>query len=98
MPAAGDQLLGLRKKLDFADTTAADLDIVAFDRDLALPTKRLHLPLHVMHVGECGEIQMLAPDERPDFRDHRLAGACVAAPRPPLNHRRSSPSPPSPVA
>src|SRR5467141_3683581 len=78
MPAAGDQLLGLRKKLDFAETTEADLDVVALDRDLALPAKRLHLPLHVVHVGECREIQMLAPDERRDFRDQRLAGFCVA--------------------
>ena len=73
MAAAGDQLLGLREKLDLADAAAADLDVVAFDRDLALAAIGLHLPLHVVDVGERGEIQMLAPDERRKFRDQRLA-------------------------
>jgi len=40
------------KKLDFADAAPPDLDIVPLDRDLALAAKRLHLPLHVMHVGK----------------------------------------------
>ncbi len=84
-------MLGLRKKLDFADATEADLDVVALDRDLALPAKRLHLPLHVVHVGECREIQMLAPDERRDFRDQRLAGVCVAGAGPRLDHGRAFP-------
>ena len=35
--AAGDQLLGLREELDLADAAAAELDIVALDRDLAMP-------------------------------------------------------------
>ena len=74
MPAAGDQLLGLREELDFADAAAADLDVVALDRDLALPAIGLHLPLHVVHVGKGREIQMLAPDEGRDFRNQRLAG------------------------
>ena len=74
MAAAGDQLLGLREKLDLADAAAADLDVVALDRDLALAAKGLHLPLHVVHVGKRREIQMLAPDERRDFRHQRLAG------------------------
>jgi len=76
---AGDQLLGLRKKLDFADAAEADLDIVALDRDLALPAKRLHLPLHVVDVGEGAKSRCLAPDERRDFHNQRLAGVCVAA-------------------
>ena len=74
MPAAGDQLLGLREELDLADAAAADLDVVALDRDLALAAKGLHLPLHVVDVGQRGEIQMLAPDEGRDFGDQRLAG------------------------
>ncbi len=32
-PAAPDQLLGLGEELDFADAAAADLDVVALDRD-----------------------------------------------------------------
>ena len=74
MPAAGDQLLGLREELDFADTAAPDLDVMALDRDFALPSKGLHLPFHVVDVGKRGKIQMLAPDERRDLRDQRLAG------------------------
>ena len=73
MAAAGDQLLGLREKLDLADAAAADLDVVAFDRDLALAAIGLHLPLHVVDVGKRREIQMLAPDERREFRNQRLA-------------------------
>ena len=46
MAAAGDQLLGLREKLDLTDAAATDLDVVAFDRDLALAAIGLHLPLH----------------------------------------------------
>ena len=64
MPAAGDQLLGLRKEFDLADTAAPDLDIVALHRDFALPAIGLHLPFHVVYVGKRGKIQMLAPDER----------------------------------
>ena len=74
MPAAGNQLLGLREKLDLADAAAPDLDVVAFDRDLALAAKGLHLPLHVVNVGKRCEIQMLAPDERRDVGDQCLAG------------------------
>ena len=94
MPAAGDQLLGLREKLDFTDAAAPDLDIVALDRDLALTAKRLHLPLHVMHVGKGREIQMLAPDEGRDFRDQRLAGFGIAGAGPRLDHGRALPGPP----
>src|SRR5258707_9578587 len=97
MPAAADQLLGLREKLDFADAAAPDLDIMALDRDLALPAKRLHLPLHVMHVGKCREIQMLAPDEGRDFRNQRLAGPRVAGAGPRLDHGGAFPGPPFPL-
>ena len=97
MPAAGDQLLGLREKLDFADAAAADLDIVALDRDLALAAKGLHLPLHVVHVGKGREIQMLAPDEGRDFRNQRLAGLGVAGAGPRLDHGGAFPGPPFPL-
>ena len=38
--AAGDQLLGLHEEFDFADAAAAKLDIVAFDRDVAMARDR----------------------------------------------------------
>ena len=97
MPAAGDQLLGLREELDLADAAAPDLDIVALDRDLALAAIGLHLPLHVVHVGKRREIQMLAPDERRDFGDQRLAGLGVAGAGPRLDHGRAFPGPPFPL-
>ena len=97
MTAAGNQLLGLREKLDLADAAAADLDVMAFDRDLALAAIGLHLPLHVVDVGQCRKIQMLAPDERREFGDQRLARFGVAGARPRLDHRRAFPGPPFPL-
>ena len=97
MPAAGDQLLGLREKLDLADTAAPDLDVVALDRDLALAAKGLHLPLHVVNIGESREIQMLAPDEGRDFRHQRLAGPGVAGAGPRLDHGGALPGPAVPL-
>ena len=52
MPAAGDQLLGLREELDLADAAAAELDIVALDRDLAVAAIGVDLPLHLVDVGD----------------------------------------------
>ena len=89
-------MLGLREKLDLADTAPPDLDIVALDRDLALTAIRLHLPLHVVHVGERREIEMLAPDERRDFRKQLLAGLGIACAGPRLDHGRALPGPPLP--
>ena len=97
MPAAGDQLLGLGEELDFADAAAADLDVVAFDRDLALAAIGLHLPLHVMDVGKRCEIQMLAPDEGRDLRNQRLAGLGIAGAGPRLDHGGAFPGPPFPL-
>ena len=97
MAAAGNQLLGLGEKLDLADAAATDLDVVALDRNLALAAIGLHLPLHVMDVGERGKIQMLAPDERREFGDQRLARLGVAGARPRLDHRRALPGPPFPL-
>src|SRR5712691_7483006 len=94
MPAARDQLLGLGEKLDLADAAAADLDVVAFDRNLALPAIDLHLPLHVVNVGQRGKIQMLAPDERRDVSDQRLARSSVARAGFCLDHGGAFPGPP----
>ena len=97
MPAAGDQLLGLGEELDLADAAAADLDVVAFDRDLALAAKGLHLPLHVVDVGKRREIQMLAPDERRDLGEQRLAGVEIAGAGPRLDHGGALPGAPFPL-
>src|SRR5258708_12843789 len=97
MPAAGDQLLGLREKFDLADAAAAYLDILALDRDLALPAKRLHLPLHVVDVGKGCEIQMLAPDKRRDVGGQRLAGDEIAGAGAPLDHGGALPPAPPPL-
>ena len=95
--AAGNELLRLREKLDLADAAAADLDVMAFDRDLALAAIGLHLPLHVVDVGKRGKIQMLAPDERRKFCDQRLARFGVAGAGARLDHRGALPGPPFPL-
>ena len=97
MPATGDQLLGLGEEFDFADAAAPDLDVVALDRDLALSAVGLHLPLHVVHVGQGREVQMLAPDERCNVRQQRFAGAGVAGAGPGLDHGGAFPGPPFPL-
>ena len=97
MAAARDQLLGLCEELDLADAAAADLDVMALDRDLALAAIGLHLPLHVVDVGERGEIEMLAPDERRDLGDHRLARPRIAGADARLDHRRALPGAPFPL-
>ena len=63
VPAAGDELLRLHEKLDFADAAAAQLDIVTFDRDLAVPAIGMDLPLHFVNVGNGRVIEIFAPDE-----------------------------------
>ena len=78
MPAAGDQSLGLREKLDLADAAVLDLDVVSLDGNLALPAKRLHPPLHLVDVGERREIQVLAPDQRRDTASN--ASPALASP------------------
>src|SRR3982074_1400546 len=96
MTSAGDQLLGLRKEFDLANTATPDLDVVTFDSDLALPAKSLHLPLHVMHIGQCREIEMLAPDKGRDLSDQRVAGFRIAGAGPRLDHRGPLPGSPFP--
>ena len=81
MAAAGDQLLGLREKFDLADAAAAELDVVAVDRDLAVALVGVDLPLHGVHVGDGGEVEILAPDERREIGEKRLAGSDIAGAR-----------------
>ena len=61
-PAAPDQLLGLGEELDLADAAAADLDVVAFDRDSPAAAMRLDLALDRMDVRDRREIEVPAPD------------------------------------
>ncbi len=74
MAAAGNQLLGLHEELDLADAAAAELDVVALDRDLAMALVDVDLPLHRVHVAERDEIEIFSPDERRQLGQQRLAG------------------------
>ena len=94
MPAAGNQLLRLREELDLADAAPALLDVVALDRDLGMPLVGVHLPLHVVHVGERGKVEIPPPDERRDLAEQRLPGLAVAGARVRLDHRRAFPGAP----
>ena len=62
--AAEDELLGLDEEFDLADAAAPELDVVARHRDLVMPAHCMDLPLHGMHVGNGGEVEVFAPDER----------------------------------
>ena len=86
MPAAGDELLGLDEELDLADAAAAELDVVALDRDLVVTAIGMDLPLHRVDVGDRGKVEILAPDERREPREQRLAGRDVAGAGPRLDH------------
>ena len=81
MAAAGDELLGLDEELDLADAAAAELDVVAFDRDLAMAAIGVDLPLHRVDVGDRGEIEIFAPDEGREVAEQRFAGRDVAGAR-----------------
>ena len=65
--AAGDELLGLHEELDLADAAAAELDVVAGDRDLAVAAIGVDLPLDRVDVGDRGEVEIFAPDEGREF-------------------------------
>ena len=84
--AAGDQLLGLGEELDLADAAAADLDVVALDRDLAVAAIGVDLPLHRLHVGDRGEVEIFAPHERRQIVEQRLARRDVAGAGARLDH------------
>ena len=68
MAPAQDQLLGLGEEFDLADAAAAQLDVVARDRDLAMAAMGMDLALDGMDVLDGGEIQIAPPDEGLDGR------------------------------
>ena len=78
---AGDQLLGLHEELDLADAAAAELDVVAGDRDRAEAAKGVDLPLHGVDVGDGGEVEVLAPDEGRELVEELAPGVDVAGAR-----------------
>ena len=89
--AAGDELLGLGEKLDLADAAAAELDVVALDRDLAVAAIGVDLLLHGVHVGDGGVVEIFAPDERGQLANERFAGGEIAGARPRLDQRGALP-------
>ena len=91
MAAAGDELLGLREELDLADAAAAELDVVAFDRDILVAAIGVDLALHRLDVGHRGEVEIFPPDERRELRQDRLAGRDVAGAGARLDQRRALP-------
>src|SRR5262249_53938228 len=64
MPAAGDELLGLHEELDLANAAAAELDVVALDRDVGMAPVGVDLALQRLDLGDRGEVEILSPDER----------------------------------
>ena len=88
---AGDELLGLHEKLDLADAAAAELDVVAFDGNFAMPAVGMNLLLHGVDVGDRGVIEEFAPDEGRKVAEEFFAGSDIAGTRPRLDQRRSLP-------
>ena len=74
------------EELDLADPAAADLDVVAFDRDLAVAAISVDLPFHGLHVSDRGEVEIFAPYEGREIFEQRLTGGNVAGARPRLDH------------
>ena len=81
MPPAGNQLLGLGEELDLADAATALLDVVSLDRDLGMALVGMHLPFHVVHVGNRCEVEILSPDEWRDLAEQPFGGLQVAGTR-----------------
>ena len=89
--AAGDQLLRLHEELDLADAAAAELHIMAFDRDLAVAAIGVNALLHLVDIGDGGVIEIFAPHERREFAQQFFAGGEVAGAGARLDQRRALP-------
>ena len=89
--AAPDELLGLDKKFDFADAAAAQLDVVAGDRNAGAAPVGVDLALDGMDVLYGGEIKVFAPYKRFQPGQEIVAGFQVAGDGPGLDHRRPLP-------
>ena len=86
MAPAQDQLLGLGKEFDLANAAMPQLDIVAFDRDLAMTGMGVNLALDGLDVLDGGEIQIPPPDERPDIGKKAGPGLRIAGTGARLDH------------
>ncbi len=91
LPAAPDELLGLGEEFDLADAAAADLDVMAAEPDHRAAMVGMDLAFDRMDVLDRREIEVLAPDVRPQLGEKRGAGGAVARHRPRLDHRRPFP-------
>ena len=78
MPAAGDELLGLHEELDLADAAAAELDVVALDRDVLMAAIGVDLALQRLDVGDRGVVEIFPPDEGRELR--RIASPAAMSP------------------
>ncbi len=89
--ATGDELLRLHEEFDLADAAAAELDIVAEHRDLAMPLDRVDLALQRLDVGDGGKIEIFAPDIGNETREEFFAERPVAGDGARLDHRGALP-------
>src|SRR5262245_20040786 len=86
MATARHQLLGLDEELDLTDAATAKLDVVPLDRDLVMAAIGMDLPFHGVNVGDRGEVEIFAPDERRERAQQRLTGRDVTTTGPRLDH------------
>ncbi len=84
-------MLGLHEKLDLADAAAAELDVVAGDRDLLVAAEGVDLPLHRVHVGDRRVVEVAPPDEGRKLVEERLAGFDITGAGPRLDEGRALP-------
>ena len=96
--AAPDQLQGLRHELDLANTTLAELDVMAGDAGNPVLSGAksgalvgVDAPLHGVNVGEGGEVEVAAPDKGADGLEEAGAEGKVASHRARLQHGRAFP-------
>ena len=90
--AAGDELLGLHEELDLADAAAAELDIVALDRDLAVAAIGVDLLLHRVDVGDARRSRDICARRRATARASKRSPASrVAGTGARLDQRRALP-------
>src|SRR5262245_24118952 len=89
--SAGNELLGLGKELDIADAAAAELDIVALNRDGPVALEGMDPPLHGMDIGDRGEVEIFAPDEGCEMSQELVARRDIAGRDPRLDQGRALP-------
>ena len=91
IPAAMDQLMDLGEKLDFANATAASLQVIARPERLPLRMMIADPPGDLDDFADCAEIQATTPDEGPDRFEKGRAKRHVAGRRARANERRTLP-------